>query len=89
METKNKIELEIDEKDPIFFCRKEKCLVRHALNLEKKNYIGFYYSKRDAAAMKKNIAGKIFNGLRSQSVSMRFQTYKRRIFRNRFSLKTK
>lgn len=36
-----------------FFCRKEKCLARHALNLEKKNYIGFYYSKIDAAAMKK------------------------------------
>lgn len=41
-----------------FFCQKEKCLARHALNLEKKNYIGFYYSKRDAAAMKKTLQEK-------------------------------
>ena len=45
LETKNKIELEIDEKDPIFFCRKEKCLVRHALNLEKKIISAFIIRK--------------------------------------------
>ena len=89
LETKNKIELEIDEKDPIFFLPEGEVSRSPCFELGEKKYIGFYYSKRDAAAMKKNIAGKIFNGLRSQSVSMRFQTYKRHIFRNRFSLKTK
>ena len=71
-----------------FFCRKEKCLARHVLNLEKKLYRLLLFEKR-RGGNEKNIAGKIFNGVRSQSVSMRFQTYKRRIFRNRFSLKTK
>ena len=89
LETKNKIELEIDEKDPIFFLPEGEVSRSPCFELgEKKLYRLLLFEKR-RGGNEKNIAGKIFNGVRSQSVSMRFQTYKRRIFRNRFSLKTK
>ena len=58
LETKNKIELEIDEKDPTFFLPEGEVSRSPCFELGEKNYIGFYYSKRDAAAMKKTLQEK-------------------------------
>lgn len=58
LETKCKAEFEIDESEPIFFLPEGEVLRSPCFELGGKNYVGFYYSKGDAAAMKKTLRGK-------------------------------
>ncbi|MDE6719041.1 MAG: hypothetical protein K2J68_04200 [Treponemataceae bacterium] len=55
LETKVKVEFEIDENDPMFFLPEGEVSCSPCFELGGKNYVGFYYSKSDAAAMKKTL----------------------------------
>ena len=55
LETKGKVEFEIAEENPMFFLPEGEVSCSPCFELGGKNYVGFYYSKSDAAAMKKTL----------------------------------